>query len=63
MRSHHSLTRTRSLCGSTDAGDDPTAIATALGVEAAAVPMILRLGHEKRARLLGADDRHPAPPQ
>ena len=41
-----------------DAGEDPTAIATALGIEAAAVPMILRLGREKVARLLEADDRH-----
>lgn len=39
-----------------DAGQDATAIATALGVEADAVPMVLRLGREKLAALLQASD-------
>jgi hypothetical protein len=39
-----------------DAGQDATAIATALGVEGDTIPNVLRLGRQKLARLLKADD-------
>lgn len=40
-----------------DAGHPADAVAAALGIEVDAVPMVLRLGREKLARLLGGDEQ------
>jgi hypothetical protein len=49
-----------------DAGQPVDVIAAALGIEVEAVPMVLRLGREKLARLLvdarEPDDPTPGPP-